>query len=355
MTSKNIQISHVNKNSRIVTLKVKHHSSAINKTNTIHHIDNFINDYTVDEWADQWFFGHCNYISATTKESYKYTLRIIKDYFKGVPINNVKAVHIEELLLKLRNEDYSDSLIGKVRSMLFQIFQKAEANEILIKRNPVQLADKMRKVGPKHKKDAFTSEEIQKIFAGLAEDTRINMSIKLMLSTGMRAQELLALEPHHIAEDGSSIKIEQAVNVIEKGICIVGKPKSEKSYRIIPVPKSIQPYAVKLRENTHGKFIWYSPQNKNAVINVSTFRKQFQKALKKLDGVRALTPHCCRHTYVSQLQALGVDIQTIQSLVGHADINMTEHYLHVQESVKIRAINTFDSAFSTHISHSSSQ
>lgn len=44
-----------------------------------------------------------------------------------------------------------------------------------------------------------------------------------------------------------------------------------------------------------------------------------------------LTPHSCRHTYVSQLQALGVDMETIQSMVGHADIEMTQHYLHVQE------------------------
>ena len=28
----------------------------------------------------------------------------------------------------------------------------------------------------------------------------------------------------------------------------------------------------------------------------------------------------------SQMQALGVDIQTIQSIVGHADTEMTEHY-----------------------------
>ena len=34
------------------------------------------------------------------------------------------------------------------------------------------------------------------------------------------------------------------------------------------------------------------------------------------------------------MQALGVDIQTIQSIVGHADTEMTEHYLHVQESIR---------------------
>ena len=34
------------------------------------------------------------------------------------------------------------------------------------------------------------------------------------------------------------------------------------------------------------------------------------------------------------MQALGVDIQTIQSIVGHADTEMTEHDLHVQESIR---------------------
>ena len=63
------------------------------------------------------------------------------------------------------------------------------------------------------------------------------------------------------------------------------------------------------------------------------FRRNFQTAVSAV-GVRPLTPHSCRHTYVSQLQALGVDMETIQSMVGHADIEMTQHYLHVQEKVR---------------------
>ena len=55
-------------------------------------------------------------------------------------------------------------------------------------------------------------------------------------------------------------------------------------------------------------------------------------------ATRVLSPHCCRHTYISPLQSMGVDIQTIQSLSGHADIDMTEHYLHVQDEVKVSAV-----------------
>ena len=69
-------------------------------------------------------------------------------------------------------------------------------------------------------------------------------------------------------------------------------------------------------------------------------------SLSSVEGVRQLTPHSCRHTYVSQMQALGVDLQTIQSIVGHADIDMTQHYLHVQDSIRQNAIGRFAEAFS---------
>ena len=48
---------------------------------------------------------------------------------------------------------------------------------------------------------------------------------------------------------------------------------------------------------------------------------------------------------LSQMQALGVDLATIQSLVGHADVDMTKHYLHVQDPVRLNAISMFDNAF----------
>ena len=44
------------------------------------------------------------------------------------------------------------------------------------------------------------------------------------------------------------------------------------------------------------------------------------------------------------MQALGVDIQTIQSIVGNADTEMTEHYLHDQESIRLSAIQLFSEA-----------
>ena len=170
---------------------------------------------------------------------------------------------------------------------------------------------------------------------------RMGMSIRLMLGTGMRTQEIMALEPKHIEEDGSCIHIRQAVTMV-KGSPKIGPPKTKTSYRDIPVPSHLREIAKEFR-NTSEQYIWHGGEV--PICNPSVFRKHFKKALIAAGKVRLLSPHCCRHTYVSQLQAQGVPLETIQSLTGHADVDMTEHYLHVQKEVKEDAAQKLNSLF----------
>lgn len=296
-------------------------------------------EYLFSDWASVWYESHKENIMPTTQEGYKYTIRILNGGLGKRRIGDIKAFDIERFLSQLRNQGKSDSSIAKCRGMLYQIFNKAEAND-LIQKNPVRFAEKMRS-GMKREKDAFSLAEVKHLMKYLPED-KIGWSIRLMLGTGMRTQELLALEPRHINGDGSEIVIEQAVVMI-KGRSEIGPPKSKDSYRRIPVPENVRCYARLLAE-TDKKFIWEAGRP-NKPCNPSYFRKLFRAALEFAGDVRILSPHCCRHTYVSQMQALGVDIATIQSIVGHADMDMTMHYLHVQSSIREDAIHRFEVAF----------
>ena len=298
-------------------------------------------DMTFREWSELWFENHKDNIAIVTQESYKYTLRILISHFGKRKMSEIRTYDIEQFLKKLRREGKSDSSIAQCRGMLFQIFKKAAANDIIMK-NPVEFADKMRRRTPRKEKDAFSADEVRMLFANLPQD-KIGWSIRLMLATGMRSQELLGLEPRHIAKDGTTINIEQAM-VMEKGRTAIGPPKSFDSYRTIPVPEVARYCAINLRQ-TDKKFIWESGK-RDYPCSPGYFRKQYYNALDEIEGVRKLSPHCCRHTYVSQMQALGVSIETIQSLVGHADIDMTKHYLHVQEPIRQEAIQRFNDAFS---------
>lgn len=181
-----------------------------------------------EDWADTWFEGHKDNIAPTTQESYKYCLKMLKEGFYHRPLTVIRPIDIENFLKGMRRDGRSDSYISKARGMLYQIFQKAEAND-LVRRNPVRLAEKMRASGTAKRKEAFTTAEVAHLMKVLPDD-RMGLSIRLLLGTGMRMQELLALEPQYIEEDGSVIHIRQAVKVV-KGTVSIGSPKSKDSIR----------------------------------------------------------------------------------------------------------------------------
>lgn len=50
------------------------------------------------------------------------------------------------------------------------------------------------------------------------------------------------------------------------------------------------------------------------------------------------TPHTLRHTFATRLLTNGVDIKTVQSLLGHADIKTTMRYLHPTDETRRQAV-----------------
>lgn len=285
-------------------------------------------DTPFETLAALWYREYKDEVTPQTYEGYKYTLRILLSHFGDMRLGGIRALEIERFLRERRDAGASRSQLSKLRGMLFQIFNFAVANK-LIRDNPVAAAKKtrLRDVNTRCGKDSFTIEEVELLMRDLAID-KIGVSIRVMLATGLRSQELLALQPEHIEEDGSMIYVRQAVKVI-RGTASIGPPKSKDGVRDVPVPAAVRPYARALR-GFGSVFIWCG-RLPGTVANPTTFRTAYSRALEKVDGVRKLSPHCCRHTYISHLQASGVDVETIRVLAGHADIEMTEHYMHIQK------------------------
>ena len=73
-----------------------------------------------------------------------------------------------------------------------------------------------------------------------------------------------------------------------------------------------------------------------------TFRRLMSRA--EIENVRF---HDLRHTYASHLIMNGVDVQTVQELLGHSDIKMTMRYCHLAPDHKARAVKILDTAYQT--------
>ena len=153
-------------------------------------------------------------------------------------------------------------------------------------------------------------------------------------------QELLALRPEDISEDGSVIHVEYAVKMVN-GVPQLGPPKSVRSRRTIPIPEQFCPYVRYLREHSGTPYVW-TCSGGNPLYGVGSFRRRFYTALKNVGQVRKLSPHCCRHTYVTMLQANGVPMETIAALTGHSDIKTTEGYLHQSADTLAKAVEVLN-------------
>jgi Phage integrase family len=58
--------------------------------------------------------------------------------------------------------------------------------------------------------------------------------------------------------------------------------------------------------------------------------------------LQSFTWHCLRHTFASRLVMAGVDIRTVQELLGHKIIGMTVRYSHLAPRHILAALGRLD-------------
>ena len=84
---------------------------------------------------------------------------------------------------------------------------------------------------------------------------------------------------------------------------------------------------------------WVFPSKKPATaMNAQNlYHRVFQPALK-LAGIEGVVWHTLRHSFASRLVMAGVDLRTVQTLMGHKSIEMTLRYSHLSPGHLHRAV-----------------
>lgn len=289
--------------------------------------------------ADRWFLSITPDLQPSTLPGYKSTLVHLKEGFGNFRIGEIKTIHVNDYLSHMQSEGYSFTMVDKLKVMLNQIMEAAIDNEMIFI-NPVKRSKKLAKARFAstqkrfNHKDSWTDQEFFTPLDKLPE-TRLGKSVWLMLVTGMRTQELLALDRDHIAEDGSWVYIEFAIKAGPEGPYL-SSPKTESSKRYVAVPQEYQNYVAGIRKLC-DPMLWSNDDG--TTYSPAVFRYHFHKLLEEFPNVRSLTPHCCRHTYVSRLMANDVPIDLITANTGHASPVNAKPYMHFTLATKGKASN----------------
>ena len=141
--------------------------------------------------------------------------------------------------------------------------------------------------------------------------------LELLYATGMRCAELVQMR---IID----------MNMQEKTVRILGKGKRERLVLFGDKAKEklmayFQHERMHPKNNTEHVFLNFRG-NKLTTRSIQRIIEMFRSFLKI---ERPISPHKIRHTFATHMLKQGVDLRTIQELLGHQTITTTERYTHV--------------------------
>lgn len=161
----------------------------------------------------------------------------------------------------------------------------------------------------------------------------------------MREGELLALKWKNVNLEDGYIHVEESlksVKVFDKNgngeiKTLILDPKTKNSVRDIFIPDIL---IEKLKNRKHtSEFVF---ENDGKLVTHKSLYSQWTKLLKKDSAITYRKFHALRHTYASLLLANGADLKSVQDLMGHYDIRITQTYLHSLPETKKKIVSIFD-------------
>jgi integrase len=234
---------------------------------------------------------------------------------RSITSKDISHIHLEE---KART---SASTANHLLTLLKRMLNLA-VKWGLLEKNPAGGQEKF-KEGPLRER-YLSKEELPRFLKALEEqDDRLSVAaLRLLLYTGCRREEVVSLrwENAHLNEE--RIYLSKTKNGHRRTVHLNGRAKE-----VI-----LDLLARKEQEDrTRGSEYVFPSRNGAKKPYIYDLRKPFEKACATA-GIENFRIHDLRHTFASMAVSSGVPLYTVQRLLGHQDIAMTQRYSHLSDA-----------------------
>ena len=135
---------------------------------------------------------------------------------------------------------------------------------------------------------------------------------------------------------GCGLRISEALSIRRAAITpgtetltVLGKRNKERQVPLLPVVRSAIADYLGACPYTIAPEAPLFVGARGGIFHAATFNKQVRHMRRYLGLPESATPHAFRHSFATHLLSGGVDLRTIQELLGHASLSSTQRYTHV--------------------------
>ena len=256
-----------------------------------------------------------NYSKPNKKSSRRDVTSInnLKPFFAGKYLHEITPLDMEKYKKK-RQGKVSNATVNREVACLKHIFTKAIEWGI-VQKNPGKKVKLLRERNTRLR--YLDEKEIGRLHDACVE--HLKPIVIVALNTGMRKEEILSLKWKDVDYRIRTISILDTKNGESWEI-----PMNDIVYRaLLAAKKTDSPWV-------------FCKKNGERYGNI---RKSFEGARKRA-GIVDFRFHDLRHTFASHLVMAGVDLRTVQELLGHKSFEMTMRYAHLSPDHKKAALDT---------------
>ena len=283
------------------------------------------------------------HLRTNTVRGYQITIKILQNdaAFCKMKIRMVKRSDCQRCMINLTKLGYAYGTINRAYTILKSAFQMACDEDILVK-NPCNFKLSSVIVKNTKKKYALTPEDQQRFLDFVKSDPRYYKHYEtfvFMIETGLRIGELTGLTLKDIDWKNNRIMINHQLQVEPgKKRLYIETTKTEDGVRNIPLTPRAKTSLENIVKNRNPKNIpetvidgyvgFLFLTRYGLPRHVFHYDEVFRNCVDKYNRLHPIqlpnvTPHILRHTFCTNCINAGMNVKSVQYLMGHATSAMT--------------------------------
>jgi integrase/recombinase XerD len=253
-------------------------------------------------------------LSPITTRIYLHSVEEFAQYFKTPP-DQLGLEHVRQYQAHLFTDRKLEavSVAQQVSALRFLFLKTLKrpwlVDDIPVPKRPIRLPE------------ILSREEVERLIQYAASPLH-RIWLLILYATGIRRQELVQLKIEDIDSDRMLIRIRQG--------------KGKKDRNVMLSPRLLQELRDYWRSANPKPKTYLFPSKSthptgDAPMTSKSVWDAVQQAAARAGLGKRVHPHTLRHCFATHLLESGVDLRTIQLLLGHADLKTTSRYLHLSE------------------------